>query len=380
MNAENPKLTETFERYLDGKMSRRERIEFEARLRIDPDFADAFELHKEIDFILFHEELDFFRRELDKMIRAEDSKPAKAPMLLNRVEDEELEEAILDQDVMNLRARLTDLFEETGEDLLEECVPEYEAIDAAVAQQDAVALHDELGKFGIDPDFGVRAGLSDEEALSRELDQAIMESDVMEFRSKLSKLSKEFIPSKTGRRVALQQPFVRAIAAAAVVILLVGSGLFINHQTGVDQWLDRDMRALTTDQNGPGPARGAELDTDANPWVDFAYKQYLNEEYGDAADAFKIINAEHGEAAAHIWIYLAKSLYMSHNYPEALRFFEQVHEDDNNVYLEEAEWFIAKCLVQLKRFDEARNKLEPIIQSDKHDHKADAVKLYKKIK
>ena len=378
MNADTPKLTETFDRYLEGQMSRRERIEFEARLKIDPDFADAFELHKEIDFILFQDELNFFRQELDKIIQQNDGPGRSAPMMLNRNENEDLEEAILDQDVMNLRNKLADIFADVEEEVANEEIPHLAPIERAVAEQDAVALHDELDKLNIDPDFAVAVGMSPEEVLSSEIDQAIRETDVIEFRSTLGNIAEELMPTKTRRVVAFQSPMIRAIAAAAMVILLVSSGWLISNQTGgIDDMVSRMDRVSDSDF-GPGPARGGLDDESGNPWVDYAYDEFMGGEFEDAAKAYQIIE-ETSQAGAHTWIYQAKSLYQIKDYAEAMKYFEKVNADNNNVYLEEAQWYMAKCLVHLERQDDANPKLAEIINSDEHDYKAEARKLYKKI-
>lgn len=375
MNTENS-LTELFDRYLERRLTLKETRDFEDRLKIDPDFSASFRLHKEIDFALLEQEIMFFRKELDKIHEeGYDEKLLKAPMMISPKEDTELDMAIKEEDVLSLRSQLDQIHAEIDFDISAEDIARYAEVERAVTDQDSVRLHDELKRFNANSGYPVSSELEGRELLESEIDKAISESDVMSFRSHVKEVAEEFEPSV--KVIPLRTKVNRAIAAAAVIIILTSSGLFMSQRMGTENWIDNSMDKLSEENVGPGAPRGNDDVTDR--MIILAYKNYLEEDFQESLDLYDLV--ERGNIdGPQTWIYQGIANYKTGKFEVAYDYFKKVIEDNDNTHIEKAEWYQIKCLVRQEKRAEAEGKLNRIIVLDQHDYKESATTLLKKLK
>ncbi len=365
MSADN-NYTELFERYLQYRLNERETKEFEVRLKIDPDFAKAFDLHKEIDKALLEDEIMFFRAELERIHEESKDKQWEAPMMLSREEAEELDEAILDQDVLSLRDKLSKIHNEIEAELDQEIVPKYSGIEKAVANQDGLLLHDELGKYEATSDFVEE--LTDEEVLDEEIDKAIAQADVMELRQKLDRISKEMAPET--KVVPMITKVKRVVAVAAVILLVASSGLIINNLTDTDRFVDHEFEKFIMEMADPGMARGGADDlVDSRMAVTKGFQKFNEGDYINAIDFYKVAEPQ-AEDKIDVWSKIGQSYYMLEQYEDAIPYFQKVIQDNDNALLEKSEIMMMHCLWKLDRKDEVIERLQAILsQEDNHDFK-----------
>lgn len=375
MSTENSH-TELFDRYLERRLTLKETREFEDRLKIDPDFSASFRLHKEIDFALLEQEIMFFRKELDKIHEESyDEKLLDAPMMISPREDAKLDMAIKEEDVLSLRSQLDQIHSEIDFDISAEDIARYAEVERAVTDQDSVRLHDELDRFNANSGYPVSAELEGRELFESEIDKAIMESDVMSFRSHVKEIAEEFEPSV--KVIPLRTKVSRAIAAAAVIIILTSSGIFMSQRMGTENWIDNSMDKLSLENVGPGVPRGDDDVTDK--LITMAYKNYLEEDLHEALDIYDLVEDKNIDSP-HTWIYQGIANYKIGEFEAAYDYFKKVIEDNDNTHIEKAQWYQIKCLVRQEKRADAEGRLNRIIVLDQHDYKESATTLLKKLK
>ena len=325
MNAEYNQA-ELFDRYLERRLTLKETKEFEARLKIEPDFSESFRLHKEIDFALLEEEILFFRQELDKIHQeSTDEELWKAPMMINPTDQSQLDEAIMEEDVVSLRGQLDQIHTEIDFDIFNEEIPKYTEIEKAVAEQDSVRLNSELDRFDANSEYAYAPVLAELDLLDIEIDQAIMESDVMKLRSEIRAVGDEIAPLV--KVIPLQTKINRVIAAAAIVIILISSGLFVGQRSGADNWMDRNLDKLGVESTGPGASRGVDDETDEK--IRHAYAKFLEQDYQEALTVYGFVENEYNDGP-HTWIYQGIANYELREIEKASNYFLKVLEDDDN--------------------------------------------------
>jgi len=368
--------TELFDRYLERRLTLTETKEFEDRLNIDPDFAVSFRLHKEIDFALLEEEIIFFRKELDKIHEEnQGEKLGKAPMMISPKEDIKLDEAIMEEDVLSLRSQLNQIHADIDFDVTAEEIASYADVERAVAEQDSARLHDELDRFNSNSEYPVSPELVDRELLESEVDQAIIESDVMSLRSQIKVIAEELMPAV--KAIPLRTKVSRVIAAAAMIAILVSSGLFMSQRMGTENWLDQNMDKLGIENVGPGAARGEDDVTDKK--ILLAYENFLEEDYREALAIYAFVENDNDDSP-QTWIYQGISHYELGEFENASNYFKRVIDNNDNSHMESADWYQIKCLIRQKKRAEAKARLNRILVLDQHDYKESARILIKKLK
>lgn len=375
MNAEYNQA-ELFDRYLERRLTLKEMKEFDERLKIDPDFAESFRLHKEIDFALLEQEILFFRQELDK-IHQESSIDEiwMAPMMVSPKEDKTMDQAILEEDILSLRSQLEQIHSEIDFEVALEEIPSYSEVERAVAEQDSVLLHDELDRYNA-VSYGDHPEMNEKLVLEGEIDTAIQETDVIQLRSQIRKLADELSPA-TKKLIPLQTRVNRVVAAAAMIVILVSSGLFVGNRVSSDAWIARNLDKKIDGIESPSIPRGADENSDEK--VRTANERFLEGDFKNALTIYQFVENE-GNGRPYTWVYQGIANYELKNYELAKAYLNKVLADDDNSLIEMAEWYKVKCLVREDKTDEAKALLNKILSVEQHDYKVDAEALNRRLK
>jgi len=226
MNADK-NYVELFERYQNGLMTSFEEAAFSARLESDADFAEAFEIFKELDKALIEEELLKFKAYLEEIHNETKSEWSVASPMMIEQDDEidEIDQAILDQDIISLRDKLEKIHHEIDDEIETTDVPAYQGIERAVADQDAIDLRKELERFNESLDQAHAPVINEDERLELEVNHAIMDDRIISFRNKLGEIASEVIPEP--KVIPLFKKItMKPAAAAAIALLVLATGLF----------------------------------------------------------------------------------------------------------------------------------------------------------
>jgi tetratricopeptide (TPR) repeat protein len=67
------------------------------------------------------------------------------------------------------------------------------------------------------------------------------------------------------------------------------------------------------------------------------------------------------------------------SYSQAIRDFNHIIKGSNNLYIENAEWFLCLCLIENNQIEEARTQLEKIAYNPENSHQENAIEILHKI-
>jgi hypothetical protein len=212
--------------------------------------------------------------------------------------------------------------------------------------------------------------LRKEVELRRTTDTILRNQDLMNLRNKLSAIEKkreEAIPvRKTGRALNIKY------AAAIAGIILIGSiALFSNRKMSNDEILDRYYQPYEATSS----TRSEEVIKNKDYLLALEY--YNIHDYRNAALYFsKVLKHEPGNM--HSELLNGISNFEIQNYPEAEGSLSKVISDNNNYYIDHAQWYLALCYI---RTDEKPKALEQlaIIEKSKTIYRKDARKILKSL-
>ena len=211
--------------------------------------------------------------------------------------------------------------------------------------------------------------------LYKEVDEAIADTEVLDFRAQLTDLREETRRSETGRRVfRFTRPWHYAASAGLALLVAIGLATVLGRPLSNNDLFVKYMKPY-------------ELVL-TNRSVDNDFTQYL---MGKASDAFLAgeyeraighydevleINSDKIEADFHKGI----SNLELEEYDNASESFTRVIDHNDNLYIQKAEWFLAGCLLAMDESERARRQLAMIASSENHYYSNDAAKALKRMK
>ncbi len=295
--------SEEIEQYLNGELSLQERERFEQELAVNSVLQREVQLHRE------------------------------------------MEQAVLELDIMNLRdelARLTG--SETSWDVTEEQIEDY--VNGELEGEALKLFIDELNE---------NSGLRAEVALRENVDTAIGEKDIFSLRESLiqakqaseSKEIRSLIPETT--RITQSHWWRAGVAVAVILVTLAGfMGRNMNFFNTVDDYFQAPQWAPQRSVSS-----GMGILQEANSY-------FVNGDYDKALVLYdKAINDKDEKFVFQF--YKASTLQNLEKYEEAIPEYTGVISHGDNIFVEEAEWFRALCYFKLGKTEEARTQLTAII-------------------
>ena len=211
--------------------------------------------------------------------------------------------------------------------------------------------------------------------LYKEVDEAIADTEVLDFRAQLTDLREETRRSETGRRVfRFTRPWHYAASAALALLVAIGLATVLGRPLSNSDLFAKYMKPyelVLTNRAG---------DNDATKlWMNKAQTAYLNGDFETAVERYDEvlqinpdkIEADFGKGVSNLGI---------QKYVDASESFTRVIEQNDNLFIQKAEWFRAGCLLALDETDRARRQLAMIASSAHHYYKDDAAKILKRMK
>jgi tetratricopeptide (TPR) repeat protein len=211
--------------------------------------------------------------------------------------------------------------------------------------------------------------------LYKEVDEAIADTEVLDFRAQLNDLREETRRSENGRRVfRFTRPWHYAASAALALLVAIGLATVLGRPLSNSDLFAKYMKPYEL------VLTNRSMDNQATTLLmNQAQEHFLKGEF-DAAivyfDEVLEINSNKMEAA----FYMGESYMQIERYREASNSFTRVIEHDDNLYVQKAEWFLAGCLLAMDETEQARRKLAKIASSSNHYYKDAAAKILKRMK
>jgi tetratricopeptide (TPR) repeat protein len=111
----------------------------------------------------------------------------------------------------------------------------------------------------------------------------------------------------------------------------------------------------------------------ANQTLTEALQKYENQDYKAALDLFsEVINKDQNNMVGHF--YTGVSLQETGKYPDAIKEYETVIVDKDNLFTEQAQWFIGLCYLQTNENKKAYKQFKKIAKNEGfYQQKAQAI-------
>ncbi len=211
--------------------------------------------------------------------------------------------------------------------------------------------------------------------LYKEVDEAISDTEVLDFRAQLDDLREESRRSEAGRKVfRFTRPWHYAASAALALLLAIGLATVLARPLSNHDLFAKYMKPyelVLTNRSG------SEV---TNVLLNRASDKFLAGEYEAAIELYdevlEISSGQSVEADFHLGV--------SHmeltEFVDASESFTRVIEHNDNLYIQKAEWYLAGCLLAMDETERARRQLAMIAASANHYYSNDAQKILKRMK
>jgi hypothetical protein len=275
----------------------------------------------------------------------------------------EMETALNEKDVSNLREQLTQLMEtETSWNVSEEDIEAF--IEGRLEGE-------QLDEFKTELDFNT--DLKAEVSLRKNVDSAVGEIDIMSLRDKLNQTKKEIESTEIKSLVpdsGSEKMHWWKIGAAVIVFMMAIGGLLRNEISSSGQLYENyyqspqwsSQRSVTSDMG----------------YLQEANSYYISGEYEKAISLYN--EALENSSEKYVYhFYKGASFQNLGNYKQAIPEYAEVIEQGDNIFIEEAEWYKSLCYIKLGQKELARENLLAIIDR-KGFYENDAKAILRKLR
>ncbi len=231
--------------------------------------------------------------------------------------------------------------------------------------------HDEvlLFKDKLKSDSNIRSDYR----LMCEVDNAIMEDDIMDMRSMLGGIYAENF--KTTEKKKIINIFSNSklyYAAASLALLITTGGLLYNNynkQSSTSAIFDEYYKPYES----TSAFRSGDIKTDALLFN--AMHKYQQEDYSGALSMFEEILSKNGkDLTANL--YSGISYLETEEYKNATNSFQSIVANNDNLFVEQAKWYLAMCYVKTDSVHKAEVLFNELIKSDSY-YKDDSEEIIK---
>jgi len=207
--------------------------------------------------------------------------------------------------------------------------------------------------------------------LSLSINEAVMQDDILDFRKKLIDAREEVKHINTGSSIRKISRKKLWLAAASILILATFGAHWIISMTG--SYSNDDLfRKYYTSQSIVNITRSGEAN------IIEALIRFQEKDYKSAENLFsQILQNDPVNYAG--WFYYGISCIETENYVQAEKAFSAIITDNQSLYVEHAEWYLALCYLKSNRLDKAKEQLAKVSSSMDSFHRRDARHLLNKL-
>ena len=211
--------------------------------------------------------------------------------------------------------------------------------------------------------------------LYKEVDEAIADTEVLDFRAQLTDLREETKRSETGRRVfRFTRPWHYAASAALALLVAIGLATVLGRPLSNSDLFVKYMKPYEL------VLTNRSTDNDViKTLMNKAEVAYMKGDYEDAIWWFnEVVGRDSEKMEANF--YIGVSNMELQKYVDASESLTKVIEQNDNLFIQQAEWFRAGCYLALDETEQARRELAMIASSANHFYQNDAEKILKRMK
>jgi len=212
--------------------------------------------------------------------------------------------------------------------------------------------------------------LAREVTLRRRTDEILADRSIIDLRTKLGMIEVKKRSGGTFRKTAVR---AASYAAAVLLAVLIFSGLYVALRPGSNDVLfDKYYARYET----PGAVRS--VVSSGNTLMENAIASYTAKDYEKAIGYLEqVIIAEQGDMET-VFMHGMANMEVK-NYPIASGSFTKVIEHNDNLYLEDAAWYLGLCYMMTNETDKAVKQFSAIAKS-RSRYSKEAAKLARRLK
>ena len=214
--------------------------------------------------------------------------------------------------------------------------------------------------------------LKNEVNLRKRTDEILKNQNVISLRNKLSAIENQRKGVNHPARSTKKIRYIRYAAVFAGLILIGSLALFTGKSLNSETIMKRYYKVYEP----PTSQRSAVSGTDAD--FTLALEFYNTRDYEKAAVLFNKVLATKPDDMELVLL-KGVSNFEEKKYPEAKQSFGKVIDDKNNLFIDQAEWYLALCYVNTNEIDKAK-QLFKIIVNENGIYKNNARKIIRGLK
>jgi TolA-binding protein len=207
--------------------------------------------------------------------------------------------------------------------------------------------------------------------LRKQTDEVLHNKDIISLRNKLSNIEKLRVVPVPEKRIR-KSVYLKSAVVVAIIVLTGSLAIFPGRNLNNDEILSRYYK----EYKPASPQRSLEIKTDDN--FTQAKEYYESHDYKNAALYFsKVVESNPKDMSATLLNGISN--YEDKKYREAKQSFGIVINDNKNLFVDQAQWYLALCYLQTDENDKAIKLLETI-RNEGGYYSKDAKKIIRKIK
>lgn len=210
--------------------------------------------------------------------------------------------------------------------------------------------------------------LAEELKLSQTIDAALLRDDIVDLRKKLVEAA-----SKANK---IETPVIRLknrkwwyAAASVLVVFTLSTALFLQNKHNVTN--DSLFSQFYNSENIIDQTRGDENIVEAV--IKFQQKDFVS-----ASDLFKkILDKDNSNIA--VWFYYGIANIETKNYNNSIKAFNTIIAQNDNLYIEHAEWFLGLCYLKNNQKEKAIGQFDRVASNPDNFHHKEAKNILEKL-
>jgi tetratricopeptide (TPR) repeat protein len=212
--------------------------------------------------------------------------------------------------------------------------------------------------------------LAREVSLRRRTDKILADRNIIDLRTKLGVIEMKKRSGGTLRKTAIR---TAKYAAAILLMVLISSALYIAFRPGSNEAMFNKYYAR---YESPGAVRS--VVSSGNTLMENAIASYTAKDYEKAIGYLEQVITSGQADMETVFMHGMANMEVS-NYPVASGSFTRVIEHNDNLYLEDASWYLGLCYMMTNDIDKAVKQFSAISAS-KSRYSKEAAKLARRLK
>jgi tetratricopeptide (TPR) repeat protein len=214
--------------------------------------------------------------------------------------------------------------------------------------------------------------LRNEIDLRKRTDEVLKRQDIMSLRNKLSEIESKRREAKKPVKNSKKSAYIKYAAVFAGLVLIGSLVLFSGKNLDNEKIMKRYYKVYEP----PTAQRAAQSGADAD--FTLAVEFYNTRDYEKAAVLFnKVLESKPNDMQTVLLKGVAN--FEEKKYPEAKQSFGKVIDDKNNLYIDQAQWYLALCYLNTNEIGKAKQLLS-IIGKESGIYKNEAKKIIRGLK